>query len=60
MNKWILENLFHYFQGEDGLVYYREPVDGQGWIVCWPEQDTYTHTYRFPPDIWGVPLDNQP
>lgn len=59
MDRFLLANLFHDFQGEDGVVYYRKQVDGDGYIVYWNDdggdgQDLYLHTYRFPPDVWGV------
>lgn len=53
MDRFLLANLFHDFQGEDGTVYYRKQVDGDGYIVFW-DDDLYLHTYRFPPDVWGV------
>lgn len=56
MDRFLLANLFHDFQGEDGTVYYREQAEGDGYIVLWKFGDdvNYMHTYRFPPDVWGI------
>lgn len=56
MDQYVIDNLFYSFDGEDGTVYWREVVDGEGYIVYWNFEgdEYYHHTYHYPPNVWAL------
>jgi len=59
LNEYAVSQIFHPVV-KDGktIAWYRETVDGDAWLVVWPNGENL-HTYRFPPDwLLDVPSDN--
>jgi hypothetical protein len=51
LDEYAMNQVFHRVIRDGGktVIWYRETVDEDAWLVVWPNGE-HLHTYRFPPD----------